>query len=247
MQFSTWFFQQFPSYFKDTDTLQDVSGRGLLERYMQTFGDELDENLYGYVDEFMGLFNPKTCPPAYLESLSFILGLPPINGTLSDGDFQFWYRKILQYAVEIYKHKGTKKGYEIFFNILGYDVTLIEDDLTPPVTYDTDTEEFVGYDRQELGPIQYDLTCQLCSGYTLALTDRDTGEPVTDADTLASFEPIICFLQPINATFNGYASRYSVSEKLKALVFEETEGGGSPAATGAFSNGFNDGFDNGDT
>lgn len=209
--FKTWFFAQLPGDFKENDTYVDLSGQGLLERYLSNFGMELDENVKPYIDNFMDLFDAAKCQKQLLTHLSFMLGSP-----ISLDNSEAVIRKVLQYAVTVYKWKGTIRSYEMLFNFIGIEIAILEDTPGKQVTYDADPVFL--YDDGN----KYDTGCADCSGYTIAYnlaSDPGNTGAVTPA-LLAIAQQIICFLQPINATFNGFIARVNITETMPITIDE---------------------------
>lgn len=214
--FRDWLFGNLPQYFKDNDTYVDINGEGLLERYLRSYGEELDENLVSFIDNFLDLFDAAKCQSALLPHLSFILGLP-----ITIDNTEAVYRKVLKYAVQLYKVKGTSVSYDMLFNFIGLEIAILEDEPVGPVTYDANPL-FIYDDPQ--GIRQYDTGCNPCSGYTiaynLAVSPLNTGS--LDPSILVIAQKIICFLQPINATLNGFIKRINITEVFPITIDESS-------------------------
>lgn len=190
MEFKDWFFRQFPEHHQISDTYVDVKGEGLLQRYLRGFGMELDENFLPYIINFTDIIDLEKCDDKFLPLIGTILGNPPsIDGTHGT------YRKILLYAIAIYKVKGTPQAYDIFSNLLGITTHIVEAIPLKKITYDDDSEPT--YDMEPTAQ-EYDSECEYCSDYQIAY------EGVVAQETLDSFTKVICFLQPINAKFTGF-------------------------------------------
>lgn len=214
--FKDYLFGKLPEYFKTDDTYVDLNQEGLLERYLRNFGMELDENILPFIDNFMDLFDATKCQASLLPHLSFILGIP-----ITIDNTEATYRKVLQYAIQLYKVKTTSVSYEMLFNFIGLEVTVLEDEPIGPVTYDA-TPVYI-YD-DPTGIRQYDTGCNPCSGYSLAYNSSanplNTGS--VDPATLLIAQKIICFLQPINATFNGFIKRINIQEVFPINITESS-------------------------
>lgn len=210
--FKNWFFSKLPPYFKDNDSYKNALGEGLLERYLRIFGDELDENTHPYIRDFMEIFDVVNCDEKYLPLISSILGYPPaIDGNNAT------YRKILAYAVAIYKIKGTKRSYEILLNMLGINLTTIEEIMpAKAVTYDLAPYT---YDQGDLGDgteseTHYDSECDNCGDFYLHYTLQPG--VVMDATLQSYVQNIVCWITPINAKYKGLVADVS------AGIFDST-------------------------
>lgn len=198
--FKDWFFRQLPEYAQLSDSNKDELDQGTLQRYLQIFGMETDENIMPYVTDFMDVIDLQKTDDKYLPMIAGLLGNPPSLGDNAS------YRKVLAYALAIYKVKGTKKSYEIFMNLLGLRIDIIEDIPAKQVSYDLEPDIAI-YDEEPIMN-QYDSECDYCSGYTIAYSsNNDTYNPMNlntvPPETLAKINNILCFLQPINAQFKG--------------------------------------------
>lgn len=205
--FETYFFELLPYYFKKNDSYKDENDEGLLERYLKIFGLELDQEVTPWIENLLDIVDIKYTDDKYLPLLSGILGFIPSFGLST-------YRKILAYAIAIYKCKGTILSYKILFNILGYQVTVIEQVPKRKTLYDS------GFIYDEIIPEQYDTECQRCSYYFLILWPNDN--PPTfeiTPEITALVKQVTNFLEPINAKFGGlYTSAYG-----RGLITENNE------------------------
>lgn len=224
--FKGWFFAQLPGYFKENDTFVNPAGDGLLERYLRNFGMELDENIKPYIDNFMDLFDAALCKKELLIHLSFMLGSP-----ISLDNSELVIRKVLKYAIQTYKIKGTIASYKMLFNLLGLEIAIIEDTPGIPVTYDANPIFY--YDEGNL----YDTGCANCSGYTIAYNRASAPGNATpiDPNILNIAQQIICFLQPINAQFNGFVQRLNLFDELDIDIEESSSVTQFLPPTGEFS------------
>lgn len=212
--FKNWIFNQFPGPYQESDPNKNSAKEGTLQRFLQVFGNELDEDFIPYLDNFMDIVDYLKCDDKFLPLIGSILGYPPsING---DNDT---YRKILAYVVAIYKIKGTKRSYEIMFNLLGFSIMITEEVPKKKLTYDP--YPIFTYDQDD-EPGHYDSDCDYCSGYWITPTWIGDGE--MPDDILEKALNIICFLQPINAKFLGYLEDGGLQEELKEnITLEFTE------------------------
>lgn len=187
--FKDWIFNQLPRYHQKTDNYKDAQGNGLLKRYLRSVGDELDEEFIPYMENFIDLIDFMTCDDKYLPLIGGILGYPPsIDGLNST------YRKILAYAVVVYKIKGTFKSYQIVFNLLGINITIEEIMPKKKITYDLPVPKY------DADPTYiYDSECDRCGIYNLKYKFQAGFGPMTST-ILGYIQNIICWLEPINAT-----------------------------------------------
>ena len=224
-KFKHWFFNRLPLYFKQTDNYKDpISGEGLLERYLQTFGMELDEEVVNYADGYISgtsldvniksVIDPLTCDPKFLLHIAHTLGNPPdlLQATST-------YRKLLRYILAYYKVKGTKRSYEIFFALLGWNVSIIE--YEPGDTrYDDNPNDLYDTDKH------YDGDCASCSDYEILITplNNDCTNPTIqfiDQTILDLLWEVIKFNEPINANLLRFIDKASICEEYETCLAEE--------------------------
>lgn len=205
--FTNWLFQQLPKQIQVTDSYKNSAGQGLLQRYLSVFGQSLDEDFVPFIDNFTDIIDYETCDDKFLPLLSGIIGYPPnIDGTDAT------YRKVLGYAIAIYKIKGTIESFNILFNLLGLEI-LIQAEV-PPQSIFYDQPNSI-YDAEV--PEDYDQECAYCSGYTIAYnSEEDTTIPwvynTVPPSSLQSAQNIINWLNPINAQFSGFIRRIKIRD-----------------------------------
>lgn len=214
--FKTWIFGSLSEYYKKNDTYKDVDGKGLLERYLECFGMELDENIMPFIDNFINLVDLEKVDDKFLPDLSYILGAPPTMGFNNSQ-----YRKLLAYAIAIYKIKGTEKSFQILFSFLGYDVFVIEEIPKKKVTYDSD---FI-YD-EEPEPEIYDTDCAWCSDFKLGIRPSNASQ-----DDLNNFNigielnlianNLVNFIKPINAIYTGLVKSIPINDEIALEVSDK--------------------------
>ena len=228
MQFKSFIKSLLPDEVLNRDSYKNTENKGLLERYLNNFGEELDQNLEPYLTNFLDLLDPRICDPKYLTPLSFILGLPPsIDKNIST------YRKILSYAIQIYKLKGTKKSYQLLFNLIGISIEIVEEIPRKAARYDDN----ILYDETT----NYDDECDACSYYSILYYDPAHPLDPVPQDILDLFSSIICFLQPINAKLRGYIRSLYIEDSFIFNVGEDFLGI-NMAEDGAFGDGFDNEF-----
>lgn len=197
--FKDWFFKQFPNAIQETDSYIDGFGEGLLRRYLRAYGVELDEEFMPYITTFVDIIDIESCPDKYLPLLATLLGNPATPDTTPA-----IYRKVLAYAIQIYKVKGTAESFQLMGNLLGLSLTIVEATPRRRITYDN-KPSMVSYDQGHI----YDSTDDYCSAYWLGYSSTDdTTSPFTQNAisqvTLDKIQRVLCFLQPINAIFAGF-------------------------------------------
>lgn len=207
MVFRDWFFQQFPEDVQVNDSYKNVDGEGLLQRFLRTFGVELDEEIMPFIFNFTDIIDYQKCDDKFLPLIGMILGNPPSLG----GDSSV-YRKVLAYAVAIYKVKGTEQAYKILLGILGLSIKILADIPIRKITYDDDTDPH--YDdgvEDDMPPQFYDSECQYCSNYRIGYQYVGT-EDVDINDLLEKAESAICFIEPLNAHFSGWVQMVGLED-----------------------------------
>jgi len=161
--------------------------------------------------------------------LAFIFGSP-----VNLDDTEETYRRTIAYAMQIYKIKGTLPSYEMLLNFIGVEVSIIEDIPEGKVLYDSG---YI-YDRDTI-PVLYDTGCAPCSGYSLAINNANTPlNAVLDPAIMAIIQRIICFLQPINAKFDGFIKRINITDTLAITITEDTSLDSLEFIPGSFDDSF---------
>lgn len=230
--FKDWLWGKLPFHFWKEDTYRDLNDEGVLQRYLRNFGMELDEGIKPFIDNFMDLFDAMKCRVDLLPQLSFILGLP-----VNLDNTEATYRRVLAYAVAIYRIKGTAKSYKAIFNLLGLSIQIIEDDPKGSDIYDADedgniydnvpTEDLIHYDSQNY-----------CSTYLIAYNNPTN--TAVDPALLALAQAAICSIQPINARLRAIIPRLAIAEQYGLAALETTNLPSVEIEGGAYS----DAFDN---
>ena len=187
--FQSFIQDRLPDYFRRNDTYVDNDGNGLLLRYLSIFGDELDQEVIPTIECYLNIIDAQYCDAKYLTHISDVLGNPP--DIFGDDDM---YRNLLSYICSVYKIKGTKKAYELFFSLLGFNIDLYEIPLNDKVTnYDSEGE----YDDIEL--IYDQNKCTPCSYYDITFYPKNPNNYTFTADLINKLMAAIKFNEPINA------------------------------------------------
>lgn len=186
MQFEFNIFKYFSKSDKRVDSNKDGNNKGTLERFNECIGADIDD-LTPFIDSILdNLYNPETCFDRYVPYLESMTGFDIDKGLIYLYQDLDWRRRVLKHVFRYYNIKGTKKGYEVLFQLLGITMSLTEYDNTnsfdSPLTFDSPGRVF---DRGR---------CFGCSGYTLDLVG-----PTLTPELNAAILNIIKFNQPINA------------------------------------------------
>lgn len=123
----------FPEYYQENDTYPDENGKGILERFIQVCMGYLDEHVTPDIDNFIDILDVEKTPHIFLNYLWEYFGyIPYAYGVITRGEpytkenVAKWLnsaegfpkadtRKILKYAIALYKIRCT----EDFYTILG--------------------------------------------------------------------------------------------------------------------------------
>jgi hypothetical protein len=197
--FDDWLFDKLPIYYHLNDSYKDANDKGLLKRYLENIGEDLDNNILPLIDNLLDVIDPTTQASTnykFINHLAYTVGSPP-DIFLGDPAQAAKYAKLVNHIVSIYKIKGTKKSFVSFFALLGYTVSIIEWPLEKPTLYDNESQ------MDTL--LQMDKGCQDCSEFSilnqavlLSSFCGDTGNPVLDPSLFQLIVDMAAFLQPIN-------------------------------------------------
>ena len=211
--FSDFLFNQFPARYKRDDTNKDIDplnqDRGTFERFLEIFGIELDEEIIPKIEEFLDNIDIITCDDKFINEIAYQLGNPPDIFDLVDD-----YRRILRYAVAIYKIKGTKASYELFFAILGY-LAIITEIQPEEVFRDT------GRIRDDSPILLRDSNCLPCSDYDISFSSIAGPTTPLDQTTLDKLREAIYFVEPINAKLRYLIAALSFSDVAEYCCRED--------------------------
>lgn len=173
-----------PEYIIQEDSYKDLDGKGFIVRFLEIFGEELDEQYYNKIEELQDQLTPGLCQAVYLDYFAVM-----------EGDFavqlnnEYDYRQFLQYLLSIYQVKGRKLSYEAMLGALGLTVVLTE---IEPLGVNYDNPE-INYDDEG---VFYDISCATCSDYNLDITGPNPISPTLYQKILE----LIALVEPINAT-----------------------------------------------
>lgn len=210
--FKDYMFSLLPWYFKKNDTFKDNDNKGLLERYLSIFGQEIDEEIIPKIECYMNIIVAQECESRFLIHLSDVLGNPP---DVFNNETQ--YRNLLAYIVSIYKIKGTKAAYELFFGLLGFTIELVELSVTNAESqYNNDGS----YDTGDSDSIYDQTKCSPCSDYDITFFPKDLTNLVLSSDTLDALNDAIDFNEPINATLNNLTFAIMVEDIMGVNIVD---------------------------
>ena len=212
MAFSLRFFlfNNLPIRYKIDDTYKDNNDRGLLERYLEIFGLEVDEEITPLIQNYINNVDPTLADEKFLNYLAYTLGNPP----------DMWndpvkYAKLLRYIMSVYKVKGTILSYQLFFALLGFSVSVVE---YPPIEYIMDEGHLMDEDKI------MDTHCPGCSDYDLIFSILvnpnsvfNCSAPsvtVLDQTTIDLINKVIKFIEPINAHLRDLITGALVCESV---------------------------------
>ncbi len=189
--FQSRIFNLFGRYDKRTDTYKNGAGKGLNERFQESIGKSIDDELMGLIDQFLAnTIEPQTVFDELLPLAERMLGYDVKNQTLQLGETVAWHRRILAHMIRYYHIKGTKRCYELLFEIMGLEVIIEEfwtlptfDSSNPDLTFDSEDRPLL-----DLGK------CTPCSRYEITIVG---GPPWSEVQ--AGVDSIIVFNEPINA------------------------------------------------
>ena len=113
----------FPEHYKQNDTYINplLDNKGLSQRFMETFGEYLDEKILPDIDQFIdNVFSPKLMVSYLLPYREGEKGVDLVyDNTLAKR------RQILQYFIRISQVKGTRRGYEVCFKLMTFNNLII--------------------------------------------------------------------------------------------------------------------------
>lgn len=167
-------FGKLPHYFKENDSYKDGNDEGLLERYLEIFCAEIDNEVSPYIDEVLDITDAEALsgltrdnPTELLIHISELFGNPPDIGTGESysGD-EDEYIVLIRYIIYILQTKGTRKAIEYYLAIYGYEITTLTESGSTITTYD-ETPTVGEYDDDGV----YDEGFIFYSGFDLVITD----------------------------------------------------------------------------
>lgn len=201
---SGYLFGLLPSRFVEKDSYKNnpaatgYTEEGLLERFLEIFCLEIDNELSPYIDDIGLLVDASQLPnlphddtSKFLIPLAADLGNPPDIGTEDQ------YKTLLINSRLINQHKGSKEGVSLFLAVFGYEISDLTQSEVSAKSYDA-TPTVLKYDSG----LQYDAGFIFYSGWDLIIADvPGTGTKNPTQDFLDSLkEAIQKFISPVFAT-----------------------------------------------
>lgn len=206
--FSLFTADRLPDYFRRNDSYQNSEGEGLLIRYLTIFGNEIDQEIIPTIECYLNIIDAQECDAKFLTHISDVLGNPP--DIFGEDDK---YRNLLSYICSVYKIKGTKPAYELFFSILGFDIDLVEIEPKRIIT---------NYDANGLydSGLTYDQGdgCVPCSEYDITFYPKDIDNFELNPEMVAKLKAAIKFNEPINAKLRNLTLGIVIRDTLKVSM-----------------------------
>lgn len=206
------------SYHRENDSYKDTEGNGILVRFIQAHGEELDE-FVKFSESYLNIRDIDLTEIKFIQLIAHELGNPP--DIFLDDDK---YRKILRNTVSIYKYKGTRKSFEMFFGVLGFDISIIEYDSSFNNVIDIEYDESYNYD----GNYSYDglgsgLNCSPCSYYDIIFNYVDYMNMILPQLTWDLLNIAIEFNQPINALIYNITFQLPLDDTIYVILDDDED------------------------
>ena len=234
-QFNNWFFDRFPKFFKENDTYKDSEGKGIFERFLSIFGNDLDEVTMPLLRNGSDIANPEISKDLlgeiinpgeefedkFLNLIAYTLGYPPHRDIYKDPatvDYEIkLYRNLLSMTTSLNKIRGTAKALVIWGNLLGLNLKVYE---SPKIRtrYDEVNWDDLQTDIVGSGLIQYDSDCSLCGSYIVVVgnIECDPNNPggVIQEEILEILNRIICYNEPMDSKLKGLVSQSLLCDSI---------------------------------
>ena len=215
--FKNFFKNQLTVYQRENDSYKDSNGEGIFERYMALFGESFDNEQASQIENYLDIIDASVCDEKFLTHISDVLGNPPDVFLNVDQ-----YRNLLLYITNVYKVKGTSRGYLLFFYILGFDIEIEEiEPYVRPLKYDNG-DEYDSADEFDTEEIKFDReTCQACSYYNIRIKRIDADNYDLDSALLIKMNDAIKFNEPINAKLGKFIIVIQIEDELELDELED--------------------------
>ena len=194
----------FPPYFKELDSYIDNNGQGLLERYINNMGRELNENFYPALINALDTLDPNFQSGKFIPHIAFLLGNPSnIFNNPSD------YKKLFYLLIYIYKTKGTIISYEYAFRLIGYSCILIESFSVGLITDSGKKTDNGNYtDAGNNGRVEYQINILDLNGGPITINDELIAK-VNNIRALVEPEHMICTGLTSDSAIEGLGFNYT--------------------------------------
>lgn len=199
-----------PDYVYENDSYKDQNNKGFIERYLEIFGVELDDELLSFIDDFEAqIINVETVDP------KFLIYFEDLQGDIKNfGKTTEIRRNIIKYLTSIYRIKGTLGSIEAILATRGYKVNSITEE--PIVEYFYDVGG-VNYDDPD---VKYDEYCPSCSNISIDM-DKNYGGGVT-TEELAIIDQLLNLVLPLDTHLDGLIiNGTDVINLLTAIYLDE--------------------------
>lgn len=161
-------FGPLPNYFKEKDSYKDGNNEGLLERYLEIFCTEIDNELSPYLDEVLSITDAEQLSTLksptsddLIQHLSSLFGNPPDIGS------EIQYIKLIRYIKYILQTKGTLQALIYYLAIYDYEIDNLTESAVEAKIYDLSPTPLA----HDSGGT-YDVGFIFYSGYDLIITDK---------------------------------------------------------------------------
>lgn len=197
-----------PFEFKEQDTYK-VDGKGILERFLEICGNYFQEDITKDIDNILDIIDIDKTQQRYLNYLWEFLGALPFARTrehkgvpnLSDEQI----RTILKYSISLLKIRGSRKFFEILFNMYGLTCTITDPtdgamdkwEKVDPL-YDTDYSQYDKYNYDKI------YGCAQCIEVDISISGHGFTSPTPEFKA---------FKQSIDKLFDRFLP-YNVSGKI---------------------------------
>lgn len=197
-----------PFEFKEQDTYK-VDGKGILERFLEICGNYFQEDITKDIDNILDIIDIDKTQQRYLNYLWEFLGALPFARTgehkgvpnLSDEQI----RTILKYSISLLKIRGSRKFFEILFNMYGLTCTITDPtdgemdkwEKVDPL-YDTDYSQYDKYNYDKI------YGCAQCIEVGISISGHGFTSPTPEFKA---------FKQSIDKLFDRFLP-YNVSGKI---------------------------------
>lgn len=200
------FFEKLPEYFKRNDSYKNRWENGILERYMATIGNELDNNVVPFIKCINEIQDPRTTMTKFFPHFTDFFSISP-NLNINDAQ----YRNVISTIISFNKRKATRQYLKTYFRILGYDIDTYNLGKSN-FDYWYDRESFK-YDDHIIPPgssdyyySRYDsIQCPICYDMyvTISIGENHNGETVT-GEVLDKLRGILEDIKPINSNIKYF-------------------------------------------
>lgn len=167
-------YESLPFYFREYDSYKRSDG-GVLKRFLDVCSEYFDEEVLRDIDNFTSIWNIDNTSPVFLNYIWEYLGsIPYAYGILYDGkpfskdnlkelSTEYIrndncpiptvdYRRLLKYAISLYKIRCTKEFYTILGRLYGLEISVVD-----PSENESPYKEALGLSIASSWETQYDI------------------------------------------------------------------------------------------